>query len=94
VNKFNEDVAFSLIWKTMQSGELKTAHQLRLILDDLAGKSNLSTLAILHSFRIWLLNHDIDLSTEHGAVTYSIITPERRSELLAIEMARKANIKQ
>lgn len=93
MNTFNEDAAFSLIFKTMQSGELKTAHQLRLILEDLSAKSNLSALAVLHNFRIWLLKHDVDLSTEHGAVTYATITPERRAELLELEMARKKNIK-
>lgn len=71
MNAINIDHLFEPILTQIKQGEIKTAHQLRLVLESLSEKFNIKALTILVMFREWLAEKNIDLSTENGMVTIS-----------------------
>jgi hypothetical protein len=68
---FNADEIFEPILADIESGNIKTTHSLRLILENLSGQFNIKALLILEMFRKWLLKRGIELSTEYGVVGVS-----------------------
>jgi len=68
---FNADEVFEPILIDIKNGVIKTTHSLRLIVENLSEKFDVKALLILVMFREWLAKKNIDLSTEHGAVTIS-----------------------
>lgn len=69
MKEFNEDEVFGPILAEIENGEIKTTHQLRLVLESTSENYHVRTLKLLEAFRVWLLKKDIDLSTENGVVT-------------------------
>ncbi len=74
---FNADDVFEPILANIKNGDIKTVHNLRLILENLSERFNINTLQILVMFREWLARKNIDLSTEHGMVTISAMTDKK-----------------
>lgn len=69
----NEDEMFEPVLADIKSGAIRTTHHLRLVLENLSEQSNIKTLQMLIMFREWLARRNIDLSTENGQVTISIM---------------------
>ena len=70
MHELNRDKVFASILAKIESGEIKTTHQLRLVLDGLADAQDIrGTLKLLASFREWLLEQGIELSTSDGMVS-------------------------
>lgn len=69
MKELNADVEFTPLLAKIESGEIKTTHHLRLDLDRLSETYGVSTLNMLVTFREWLENQDIELSTNDGMVT-------------------------
>lgn len=65
---FHADKYFKPLLTKIETGQIKTTHQLRLCLDELANEFNTSTLSVLEQFREWLLLNGIELSTTEGMV--------------------------
>lgn len=63
------DKIFASILARIESGEIKTTHQLRLILDDLGETYDLKPLQLIVTLREWMQTQGIELSTDHGTVT-------------------------
>lgn len=74
---FNEDEVFEPILVDIKKGGIKTTHNLRLILESLSEKFNIKALLILVMFREWLAKRNIDLSTENGLVTISMMVDKK-----------------
>lgn len=66
---FNEAKVFNIILANIKNNQVKTTHQLRIALENLSESANINTLKLLVSFRAWLLEKNIELSTTDGAVT-------------------------
>lgn len=66
---FNQDKEFKPVLEKIENGDIKTTHQLRLVLDVLAEKYKVSTLNMLVTFREWLLSNGIELTTDDGMVS-------------------------
>lgn len=71
MKSFNTDEVFEPILADIKNGNIKTTHNLRLVLENLSEKLHIKTLLILVMFREWLAKKNIDLSTENGVVTIS-----------------------
>jgi hypothetical protein len=66
----DQETIFTPILHQIQSGEIKTSHQLRLVLDALSEQYRVNnTLKMLIIFREWLQEQGLDLDTAHGMVT-------------------------
>lgn len=68
---FNPDEIFPTILTKIENGQVKTTHQLRLILDDLSEEFSVRPLSLLIVFREWLLKRNIILDTQDGMVGLS-----------------------
>jgi hypothetical protein len=73
----NPDDLFEPILASIENGEVKTTHQLRLILDNLSETFDVKSLLILVAFREWLAKRNIDLATDNGMVTISKLTNKK-----------------
>lgn len=62
---------FQRILTDIKSGDIKTTHNLRMVLESLSERFHIRELQILVMFREWLIERNIDLSTEHGMVKIS-----------------------
>lgn len=69
MKSFNPDDVFESILADIKCGKIKTTHHLRMVLETLKDQFNIKELIILAMFREWLAKRNINLSTEHGAVT-------------------------
>ena len=63
------DIIFRSILSRIQNGDIKTTHQLRLVLEDLGETYDLKPLQLIVTLREWMQTQGIDLSTDHGVVT-------------------------
>lgn len=71
MKSLNPDDVFQPILASIKSGDIKTTHQLRLVLDSLSETFEVKSLLILVAFREWLAKKHIDLCTDDGMVTIS-----------------------
>ena len=65
---FNANEVFEPLLADIKKGDIKTTHQLRLVLESLSEQFNIKTLLILEMFRAWLAKRNLDLLTENGVV--------------------------
>jgi hypothetical protein len=77
MKSLNPDDVFEPILASIKSGDIKTTHQLRLVLDSLSETFEVKALLILVAFREWLAKRNIDLSTDDGMVTISKIANKK-----------------
>ena len=77
MKSLNPDNVFEPILASIKSGDIKTTHQLRLILDSLSETFEVKSLLILVAFREWLAKKNINLSTDDGMVTISKLVKKK-----------------
>ncbi len=66
---FDEVETFAPLLAKIQNGEIKTVHQLRLLLEATGDKFDVTPLNMLLLFREWLGGQGLDISTANGEVT-------------------------
>jgi hypothetical protein len=65
---FNADEVFEPLLADIKNGDIKTTHQLRLVLESLSEQFNIKALLILEMFHAWLAKRNLALLTENGVV--------------------------
>lgn len=70
----NPDEIFKPILTKIKNNEVKTTHQLRIILDGLADEYHVTPLNLLVTFREWLMKQNIELFTTDGVVKINSMT--------------------